>query len=451
MAVFDTSFLLNDRSKSGAGGPGILVDQLQILENSLKGDDGILSNGDYDLLIAQAQKLANVAPTASSRSNFMVKATLYQSQKSVKKFQATEDLSNIQRTLKNESAERVFAVGTSPGDIEDEQGNVYPGYLSSKVDSLATALSDLAEIIDRKEAVGEDATEYKLELRDTIGQYNDAVQANEAGKTWGKDSQAPISGYAAYVTTNPQGEVTDVDYLPIGNRTGYNETNAMINGFQVFGKATNKDGKKVFKLMNETFSGVDSYAPDPNNPGSFSVQPTRLIAQSQQSGSSFNKRGSQGFLNFDSTNLLTQSYVPRNSWAKTADGTLYKRREDGAYSKYVNYEPEGVDLGSIPTFPNSMFSRLNVDETIDGAEPIQKTIESLPNGQYYGEATKTMFDNPQEHGTPPATDQPPAVGPVAPKVNQRAPGPTSRSPQTAPSYARQTINKAGKFFKDMFS
>lgn len=442
MPVFDTSFLLGDRSKSG-GGPGILADQLEILESNLLGDNGFLSNGDYDLLIAEAQRLANSAQTAASRSSFASKAAKYKSQKSVKGFQAAENMDKIHRTLKNEAAERVFAVGTSPNDIEDGQGNSYPGYLSGKVDSLSTALSDLTEIIDRKEAVGEDATEYRLELRDLAGQYNDAVQAHEAGKSW--DGSNPISGHGAFVTTNTQGEVTDVDYLPVGARTGYNETNAMINGFQVYGKAVAKDGKKVFKLMNETFSGVDSYAPDPNNPGSFSVQPTRLIATSQQSGNSFNKRGSQGFINFDSTNLMTQSYIPRDSWAKTADGTLYKRRGDGGYSKYVNYEPDDVDPTSIPTFPSSMFRQINVDETVDGSSSVGSYPEGFVGPQMPTNQSKYEPTSQPTSMTPPANEL--SGGPV----NQRAPAPTQRSPQSAPSYAAQTINKAGKFFKDMFS
>lgn len=444
MAVFNTSFLLKDRSGGGGEGSGALVDQLQILENSLA-KDGILAPGDYDLLIEQTKQMMNSGGlTASQRGNFRVKLSAYEKEKSVSSLSKADDIDTMNRTIESEASEDVIAAGNDP-----------ELYLQGRTASLEAKLNDLAEIIDRRDAVGQDTTEYKLELNETFRKYNDVIAAT--GASQGFTGNVPVSGFVAYISTNDDGEIVDVEYGRYGSKQGYVETNGMVKGFQVYGKVNAKEGdKNVFKLGNERFSGTDMVTPDPANPGVFKV--SRLVAESQQSGGGVVTRGTSGFRNFEPQELMTQSYIPRNSWAKSSDGTLYKRREDGGYSKYLNYTPTEIDPKSIFKIPKSLEASIRpyVSETIDGSLSISSSPDNFIGPQNNFVGPQQLQSQSKSGGAPQAPELPqsgPTLEPTsaAPSVNQRTPAPVSRSPQTSTGYAGQTIAKAGKFFKDLFT
>ena len=96
MAVFNLSFLNpGNKKSSGGSGYGIMVDQLSILENDLQ-SDGVLSPGDYDLLIKKAENLStSPGLSADQRSNIAVKISNYKKTKKVSDYTKTGDISPL--------------------------------------------------------------------------------------------------------------------------------------------------------------------------------------------------------------------------------------------------------------------------------------------------------------------------------------------------------------------
>ncbi len=83
MAVFNVSFLNPAMRSSGGSNSGLLADQLSILQNEL-GKDGFLSPGDYDLLIEKARTIQSMPGlSASQKSEYNVKISAFEKQKSV--------------------------------------------------------------------------------------------------------------------------------------------------------------------------------------------------------------------------------------------------------------------------------------------------------------------------------------------------------------------------------
>lgn len=344
--------------KGGAAGAGILADQLQILENDL-GRDGFYSPGDYDILISKARDLQN-NPSLSNdqRSGYLVKISGYQTKKAVAGYDSTEGLDKINRNIKSEQAEDVMAVGNNPQE-----------FLKGRISSLQAKLGDLTDIIERRNAAGMDTTEYSNEYTQTLREYSNKLEALGAGSQY--TPGAPIQGYAAYVTTNNRGEIVDVDYDKYETRPGYVETNGMIDGYNVFAKPNyKKDGNNHFILGGNDFSGVDMVMPDPANPGAFKT--TKLIANPQNKGGM--SIGDAGYINVPGGELKVQSYIPSNSYAKGVNGSIYKRNDDGTYTKYLNADEKmlGIPEGGIVRIPQAMERSLapNIKETIDSSKPI---------------------------------------------------------------------------------
>ncbi len=358
MAVLNVSFLNSKNRTSGSGDSGIMADKLQIFENEL-GKDGYLAPGDYDLLINTATKIRNTAGLSSAqRSNYDVKISSYIKAKELSSLQMSDDIEKMNRELDSEAAEDTFVVGNNPEE-----------FLNGRVASLQAKLASLQETISRKENAGDDTTKYLNEYNDTLRQYSDKLGALKEMKNF--DNTNPISGYVAYVTTNNSGEIVNIDYDKYGAKNGYAETNGMINGFQVYGKVNSKqDGNNIFLLGDKKFSAVDLLVADSANPGSF--KPTKLVADAEKRGPI--TKGKAGFINLDSANLRVQSYLPEDSWAEGVNGTLYHRRVDGGYTKYINAKKEDLNISNIPILklPSRLEMNIgsNVSETVDGAETI---------------------------------------------------------------------------------
>jgi len=361
MAQFNVSFLNPALQKSGGGsGAGILSDQLSILENNLA-KDGFLSPGDYDILISKAREIQmNGGLTADQRSNYDVKISNYERGKSTSEIDKSDDITRMNKILNSESNEDVMVVGNNPRE-----------FLKGRMASIESKLNDLAEIIERRENSGQDTTDYYNEYNAALQEYQKRAGAFQAmGEGVTENMTEPIPGFVAYVETNSNGEIVNVDYAKYGEKTGYAETNGMIDGFQVFGKVNYKrDGDNYFKLGNQTFSAADMMTPDPNNPGAY--KPNKLMANVQSQG--VIKRAESGYVNMSQPDLRIQDYLPNNSWAKGNNGTLYKKREDGGYTKYLNATPESLNIdGPILNMPEGFERSLmnKVDETIDPTIPI---------------------------------------------------------------------------------
>ena len=376
MPVFNVSFLNpNLKAKKGAG-VGILADQLAILENSLA-KDGYLSPGDYDILIKKARDIQmSGSLSADQRSNYDVKISEYEKSKSVSNMNKTDDIARMNKMIKGEAAEDVMVVGNNPRE-----------FLKGRIASLQSKLGDLNDTIQRKTAAGDDTIDYYNEYNATLQEYSNKSEALDAINSF--DQKNPIQGYVAYVSTNKNGEIVDVDYAKYGEKSGYAETNGMIDGFQVYGKVNYKeDGKNYFKLGNKTFTAADRLIQDPANPGSF--KPTKLMADVQDpSGRGEFTRAQAGYVNLPGNSIPIQSYIPRNSWAKGINGTLYKRGEDGKYTKYLNATEDNLQIdGPVLNIPEVFEQSLmkNVGETVDYSSPITPNQGS--------EAPVPLPDNP---------------------------------------------------------
>jgi len=433
MPVFNVSFLNPALKPSGGSGDGVsvLMNQLTVLQNQLE-KDGYLAPSDYELLLDQARKIETTPGlSATEQSRVAVKISEYETKKSTSQFGRADDLDSMNNTMKSEGYEDVLMVGNNPQE-----------FLQGRIASLQGKMDNLQESIARRESTGQDYSDYMNEYQDTMTELQDRYGALDGMTNF--DGSNPVGGYAAYVTTNERGEIVDVDYNRYGAKSGFVETNGMINGFQVFAKPNKKEGgNNVFVIGDERFTAPDLMTPDPSNPGSF--KPQRLVAQSMQTGDTF-KRGEQGYLNLPGEVLQTQSYIPRNTWARGVDGTLYQRMESGGYKKYINATPEdlNIDPARILSIPNQYENGImrNVTETIDGAEAIRPD-----QGMDFGNAQGGMpgstpgFLNGPITGTPPP--EPARMGPTreaaaalpqnqgegqSTQIRNRASAPTERAP-----------------------
>ena len=362
MANFNVSFLNPALRKSGGSGVGVLADQLAILENSL-GKDGFLSPGDYDILIEKAREIQmSNSLSADQRSNYDVKISGYERAKEVSNLEKTSDIERMNKDIKNEAAEDVMVVGNNP-----------QLFLKARVASLQAKLNDLSEVITQKTAAGNDTTDYYNEYNATLQEYRNKMEATQAMGQFAEDQTKPVQGYVAYVTTNKNGEIVDVDYGKYGDKSGYAETNGMIDGFQVYGKINYKeDGKNYFKLGDKTFTAADMLIQDPSNPGSF--KPNKLMADVKDpSGRGIATRAQAGYVNIPGATVQVQSYLPNDSWAKGVNGTIYHRDDTGNYKKYINATEDSLQIsGPMLNIPEAFEKSLmrNVQETIDVTAPI---------------------------------------------------------------------------------
>jgi len=355
MPTFNVSFLNPAiRKKSGGSGVGIINDQLTILENTLA-KDGFLAPGDYDILIEKAReiKLSGVLSTDQA-SNYDVKISAYERAKSAQEISLSSDIGNMNKSIENEAKEDVIVSGNNP-----------KRFLEARIASYQAKLNDVTEILNRKTANGENTAEDYNEFQSTLQLYRNKVDNLAAIDNF--DQTNPIKGFVAYVETNKNGEIVNIDYSKFGEKTGYTETDGMIEGIQVFGKVNYKeDGKNYFKLGDKTFSAVDMLIPDEAHPGAYKTNQLKATA----TGGLFS-RAEAGYVNMAGDSLKTQDYMPINSWAKGANGSLYKRGEEGEYTKYINAREEDLPInGPIFNMPDSFEQSLmrGVGETVDFSE-----------------------------------------------------------------------------------
>jgi len=434
MAVFNVSFLnpkMRKRSGGGAG-VGILVDQLAILENDL-GRDGYLAPGDYDLLVEQAQKaMLNPALTASQRSNFNVKISNYEKAKAVLEVEQKSDIPTILRDIKNERADDIMRAGNNPKD-----------FLERRRDSYFFAIDILREEMERRENDGMDSSEYRNELIGLERSYNDIYGAlGEVNKNKGE-----MKGYAAYVDADPNtGEIIDIDYRKIDNRSGYIETNGMIGGFKVFGKPnTNIGDTEAFKLGEIDF--LDTVVKD-DGQGEVTWLPSnkrKFWANGNEGGDtvefmkSFEKE--EGVMDVKNP-LIVQSHIPPNSYRKGQNGSIYHRRKDGGYTKYINTTEDilGMKPGEIPEIPSMIEKSIGryVDDVVPGSERIASDLDIPSQNIGFGTGGAPMSVEPQQ--------QPANLSPSLSRTKQ----PIERASTDAMDTANRTDKGAWNLVKKIF-
>lgn len=463
MPVFNVSFLnAKNRGKSSGSGVGILADQLTILQNELA-KDGYLSPGDYDILIKKAREIQTTANlTADQRSNYDVKISSYESAKAVSQFQKNEELDYMSNEMKNASLELSMVKGNNPAK-----------YLDTKAAMLKSRLDDLSQIIDRRSSAGEDVMEHQAEYYNTLGEYQnilDAAKGADSYMNWlsGEESkksndpnyqmpsnQPVIDGYVAYVSTNRKGEITDIDYAPMGDRDGYMETNGIIGGFRIMAKPIKKGGYYTFRLGNDNFM-VPEY--DPANP---MIKPSKLIAGTT-AGALGPQAESTSDIFYNPESVRMQIGIPIGGYAKSLSGSYYKKNGPSDYTKYINFKPEemGIDESDIISIPKVIedsiipFSK----ETIDASAKIMPNTMDK-NMSIFDASNPFNLNNPY---TPSASSQQSYAPQMqssgqnmsidksrtgATKTPQQ---PTPNAPATFGSTIQRTVKSGVDFVKNLF-
>jgi len=446
MAVFNVSFL-NPKTRAKAGGvnPSILADQLVILEQEL-GKDGYLSPGDYDILINKARDIQTSSGlSAAQQSDYDVRISRFEAAKQTSSQDRTEDINKSNMTLKSEAAEDVMVVGNNPAE-----------FLRGRVASYQSKLNDLQEAIQRRAGSLQDTIEYENEYQATMSEYQQKFSALAAMENF--DGNNPIQGHVAYVTTNSRGEIVDVDYSKHGSKSGYSETNGMIDGFQVYGKTNYKrDGKNFFIMGDNMFQAPDMMIPDPENPGSF--KPNKMVANVSQQGPF--TVGESGYLAIPGKSVGIQGYIPPNSWAKGVGGTVYNRRDDGGYTKYININQSMPDMpptDSMLTIPDKFEQNLmsNVDETIDPSVQIAPNdgLNYTPMDPAAMEGSGVQVPAGQSELVPPSapmSTEAPAQGQGGPTTRRTPQQPKNRASNSVGSTIQRTIQSGANAFKSLFS
>lgn len=430
MANFDVSFLNPKLRKSSSSDYGFLVDQLDIKQSQLE-SDGKLSPGDYDLLAGMAEKIySHPGLSPSQRSNIEVKIANYKQKKSTDSLKDANDISRINREIGDDMSKIGLRFANDPEK-----------FLTAKAATLNAKIDSLSESINQLESAGDDTSNHINELNSTLSEYNDTLQALDDVKG-SVGASAPKSDYAAYVTTNSKGEIVDLKIDRIGGQSGYNETNGLYGGLQVYGKVNRKDasGNKIFQLGNQTFTASDVVIPNADG----SMKPSVLISSDKQKSSKGGITISQsGYTPVDLTQVRPQSSIREGGWVEGEKGFLYQRQGDGSYRKYVNSDKTklGITDNDILRVPRSFEQSIikNVTETVDGSAtpeaPVPMTMFSQPAGPapVAGMTTTTEPTKSQGKSTP-----------------NTGGAPTERAPQSSQGIAQKAIGAAKGFLGRLF-
>ncbi len=376
MAIFNVAFLNpRMRKKSGGAGVKVLLNELEIFETSLMGEENNLSPGEIDKLIDRRRKLQNSgALTATQISDQNVKIAKLQQQKEAVKFSMDENIEKINRDMKNSDVE-----------INEVTGNSPIGFFKAKIASLEDKTEKLYSSIEKRTREGMDFSGHQGELSEAKAELESRYRSLQMLESF--DGENPIKGLVAYMNTNDDGEIIGVDFLPYGSKSGYAETNGMVDGCQIFGKVNYKDQDyNHFLLGDIKFTAVDTMEQDPENPRN--MIPRKLVSDTRTM--SGYKVGQHGWLNIPSTleidgklynTLKVEDHFKRNSFAKGIEGNLFKRREDGGYTEYLNIDRSRADLPAnmedIRTVSEDgeRVLKRRVDETVDFADSIEPEEE----------------------------------------------------------------------------
>ncbi len=430
MAVFDLSFT-NKKTQSGSQQYGVLVDQLEIEEARLS-SDGKLSPGDYALLAGKAQKLyAHPGLTPAQRSNIEVKVAQYQAGGRKDALKTANDANQLDRELEDDNRKISMTFGNDPAAFLEKQAALQ----NYKVQSLAESINNL-------DNAGDDSSSNVIAYNQAVSDYQDTLEALQVVKTHSPGA-APTSGFAAYITTNNRGEISDVKIAREGSANGYLETNGLYGGLKIYGKLNRKDGgKNVFLLGSKTFSAVDTMTLGPDG----SLKASTLVDSAQQKGKPGSFTIAQGgYSEVDSSVMKTQTTIRSGSYAQGEKGFIYKANADGTYTKYVNADKEklGISDNDIIKVPRAMENAIlqkataTVDSAVEPAMPAPTSFTPPPAAAGISPAARASI------GAIPAgpMDRIPTAPPA---------GPVSRAPQDAQGTAVVTTTKAKGFLQRLF-
>lgn len=425
MSVFNVSFA-NKKTQSSGQDYGILVDQLDILESTLAAD-GKLSPGDYTLLTQKAQQLyGHPGLSPAQRSNIEVKIASYKSSGSKSGLKDAQDITQLNNEVKDDQRKASIMAGNNPAVFLKSQAAIQ----NARVRQLADAVNSL-------DVSGQDSSAHMNEYNDALSSYQDTLKALDYVEKHVAGS-APTSDYAAYITTNSDGEIVGVNVSREGSQSGYLETNGLYGGLKIYGKLNHKEnGKNIFLLGNQKYSGTDVVVPGPDG----TMKTSTLVNESMQKGKpGIFTTAVAGYADMNPQDVKTQSTIRAGGYAEGSNGFIYQKGSDGKYTKYVNATPDNLNISpnQIIKLPTSMERSIipQVATTTDMAH-IQPTLPVPP----------TM--TPTTAPTTPAASTSTAPMSRLP-AGSPPPQPTSRSPQSSQGLAQRVMGGAKSFLAGLF-
>lgn len=423
MAVFNVSFANKGTQKVGSN-YGFLVDQLSIYESQLE-SDGKLTPGDYKLLEKKAMEIySHPGLSAEQRSNIDVKIASYKAKAGKETSNRLQDSARLDREIQMEKQRAAQLIGNDPAT-----------YARALSDIQSAKLERLFEAVQTANAAGEDPSALNLKYLEAVSEYQDSLEVLETISN-AQPGAAPTSGFVAYVKTNAKGEIVEVDIGREGAKSGYLETNGLYGGMKIYGKLNRKEnGKNVFLLGNDTYSAVDSVIPAPDG----SLKQSVLINESLQRKLPYGQSlGNVGFVDMDPVKVTTQKYVPNGGYGRSPEGFIYRKNDDGSYTKYVNTDIKqlGIEDNQVMPLISEMEQSISpfVTETVDSAVPAP-----LPVSPTAGTA------QPVELPAVTRASTTPEIG-----MSRLPAKPTERAPQTSQGIASRAFGAAKGFLSRIF-
>jgi len=422
MATFNVAAALGKTAKSQDY--GFLVDQLDILESQLKGQDGVLSSSDYQVLKGAAQKLyAHPGLTPAQRSNIEVKVASYDSSAKTNEFKKSGDLATIERDLQNNNIDNSTINGSNPVN-----------FMKAKELSLLANLRQIENSIARLDNAGEDSSAHYNKRNALMEDLNNLNQAIEDTTKYQAGSQ-PTSNLRAYIKTNSKGQIVNIDVLPYGSKSGYVDTNRVYGGLIIAGAPNNKlpNGNVAFKLGNENLVASGSASFDPAT-GTFT---NNNVLKPEAEGGVSNMGTATTYKSFADSGVTTQKTAYPNQYFKPTDSKfIYKMNADGNFTKYASTTPQNLGI------------------TENDLMPVSNDFESSNIVPYVKD---TVMNGPELNlPTPPAGAPAPTASTTPPASTQQTGGTsrtksaTERSPQTSQGIVGKALDAAKGFFGKLF-
>jgi len=375
---------LQPKKASGGGGyysSSIASSQLGILKNMLE-QDGFLSQADYDILIKKAIEFRSYF-TSGSKSDMNAlseideKISSYMSEKTLIEVKRSQDSNGIRTSLDD-----------SLKNISQQFGADPEQYFSKASEALKSTIEFLGEHIQvakdsGNEIVVGDLSSYYHEVKEKLNDIDSMSAAYGAG-TEG------VKTFGVKIDTDSAGRVTKIDYMPLNKIEGM-ATNAVVGkGIPVFTTPmSSPDGKRVAYLGGLRFDNSVEI------PDAFGDGTNRNMLLN---GGELGKT-----ITIKPESLMLRDYIPIGTWAKGTKGSLYKRNDDGTYTKYSNLKPDqlGVSSQDIQDVDSVWEGQIN-DQTVasGGLETLPKEIKyQSPSPPMFG-TSKSMFSDLPE---PPAS------------------------------------------------
>ena len=422
MATFNVAAAFGKKSSSSSY--NFLVDQLDIKQSELEAD-GKLTPGDYELLVREAQKIyAYPGLSAEQRSNVEVKIASYKSQGKKNSLKDSNDINKLNREVDNEVSRATVEFGGDPYKFVQVQAAA----LNAKIDQLSAS-------IDSLESAGDDTTNHYNELNAALLDYQDLLQASSDMENY-DGASAPKTNYAAYVVTNSSGEIVDFKVSRVGTKTGYIATTGVYGGLPVYGKLSRKEGgKNIFVFGNQTFVESNELITGPEGTKNQTILVPEKSPSIRGGGVSINTKPTV----IDPAQVRTQSSVRTGGYVEDENKFLYRKNEDGSFTKFVNWDKQknGINDSEVMRMPRGFIQGITpyVSETKDGLDMPDLPV---PNSGSQFQATSTP-------AAAPATSTP-----ALEAGNPRTPSPTERAPKTGQNIAQRALGAAKSFLGGVF-